>query len=31
MDPLIYFALTGLVFAGIALVVFWLSMRSDRR
>lgn len=31
MDPFIQFALTGLAFAGAALVVFWLSMRSDHR
>lgn len=31
MDPLIQITLTALVFAGAALVVFWLSMRSDRR
>lgn len=31
MDPLIQIVLTGLVFAGAAFVVFWLSMRSDRR
>jgi hypothetical protein len=31
MDPLIYMTLTGLVFGAAALIVFWLSMRSDRR
>lgn len=31
MDPLIQISLTGLVFVGAAFVVFWLSMRSDRR
>jgi hypothetical protein len=31
MDPFIQFTLTMLAGAGAALVVFWLSMRSDRR
>lgn len=31
MDPLIQFTLMGLAFGAAALVVFWLSMRSDRR
>jgi hypothetical protein len=31
MDPFLQFTLTMLGGAGIALVVFWLSMRSDRR
>lgn len=31
MDPLVQFALMGLVFAAIAFLAFWLSMRSDRR
>lgn len=30
MDPLIQMTLTGFVFGGAALVVFWISMRSDR-
>ncbi len=31
MDPLIQFALMGLAFVAATFVVFWLSMRSDRR
>lgn len=31
MDPLVQFALMGLAFAAATCVVFWLSMRSDRR
>jgi hypothetical protein len=31
MDPLIQMTLTAFAFGGAALVVFWLSMRSDRR
>lgn len=31
MDPVIQVVLTGLVFVAAAYVVFWLSMRSDRR
>ena len=31
MDPFIQSTLIGLVFGAAALLVFWLSMRSDRR
>jgi hypothetical protein len=31
MDPLVQFTLTMAGGAAAALVVFWLSMRSDRR
>ncbi len=31
MDPLMWVNLLALVFAGAAYVVFWLSMRNDRR
>jgi hypothetical protein len=31
MDPLVQFALMTLVFAAAVILVFWLSMRSDRR
>ncbi len=31
MDPFIQSTLIGWAFAAAALVVFWLSMRSDRR
>ncbi len=31
MDPLAQFALMTLAFAGVTLLIFWLSMRSDRR
>ena len=30
MDPLIQSTLIGVVFAAAALLVFWVSMRSDR-
>ncbi|WP_291871374.1 hypothetical protein [Caulobacter sp.] len=31
MDPLIWINLLALVFAAAAYVVFWLSMRNNRR